>query len=269
MKKLFALLLCAAMLLAMVGCQNDQPTQSPTDAPFDTSPLSGTAAPGPATTAPAASAKPTAGTATSGAATPTPGPTATTPATTGAASTPVPSGSMATANPIDDDFEVQGSFATMVDSSAYVLICKVTKDNGIVDILEGTITKELAPQAYIGEHQFTVEVVEVLKGGSAKSVKKGDSITYSIPYNFCMDTNNQPYTAEDRYVALTVGKTYVLFVTYDDYGFFNPEGFEPNKFLLEGETMTILTGKEGLADAWQAGKGKTGVAISNLRGAID
>ncbi len=268
MKKLFALLLCAAMLCAMVGCQNDQTTQNPTDAPFDTSPLSGTTAPGAATTAPKTTAKPSAGATTAGPSA-SAGVTATPSASAGTTASPAPSGSMATANPIGDDFEVQGSFATMVDSSAYVLICKVTKDNGIVDILEGTLTKKLAPQAYIGEHQFTVEIVEVLKGSSAKSVKKGDSITYSIPYNFSMDTNNQPYTMEDRYVALTVGKTYVLFATYDEYGFFNPEGFEPNKFLLDGETMTILTGKDGLEDAWQAGKGKTGIAISNLRGAID
>ena len=163
------------------------------------------------------------------------------------------------------DVDIVSGFNTMVSGSSYIVVGKITKDAGVVDILEGTKTRELAPNAYIGNWQYEMEVTQVLKTDSTAKITKGSTITVSLPYEYCMNTQTKPMEKEEAFVALAEGNSYVLFLDYDsELKFYTTAGFEPNKFSLSGSTMYILTGKEGLDIAWEAGAGKTGVSLASL-----
>ena len=249
MKRFITLSLIAALIAAMLcGCSSPADTGDIiiSDEPMDTSELiiieDETASPTPAKT-------------------PTPAPSAT------ATIAPTPTVETVTEAPDQVDLSIATNFKSLVKDSEYVLLVDVEKDNGVVDVLKGTETAVLAPNAYIGEWQYSVKVTEVLKGKGDKDVKAGDTITYSIPYEYCMNKKTKPITKESSFIAIEEGKSYALFLYYDgDMKYFSPAGSEPNKFELKDEKLYIHTTQTDLATAWNAGS-TGGIALSNLKSA--
>lgn len=266
MKRISALLLAASLVISLSACSSGDAQGTSGNLIETVAPLVTQSVAPIQTVSPASSA--TADATTSAAPSDNPAQSTATPEPS-ASATPAPQMTSAVGDATgiggNVDVEVISGFTNMVANSAYIVVGTISEDVGVVDILAGTKTRELAPNAYIGNWQYAMEVTQVLKTDSSAKISKGSTITVSLPYEYCMNVKTKPMEKEDSYVALTKGNSYVLFLDYDsELKFYIPAGFEPNKFSLSGSTMYILTGKEGLDIAWEAGAGKTGVSLASL-----
>lgn len=169
-----------------------------------------------------------------------------------------------TPTPLNED-EVR-AFSELIERSECVLIATVAQDIGIVNVAQGM--SALAPNACLGEHQYEIKIVSVMKLPDGLEISAGDIRLYSSPYEYSVDGKRKEMMPQKGFIELKEGESFLLFARYEDnFGFLCPENFEPCRFAAEDGWLYIHTADEDVSAGWLKGKGEKGIRQEVLEAA--